>query len=105
LDRTRTIKALNDLRTMFVELLWIDSLVRSALTPTKESDAKPKVTSDEVVAALGMLHRDHPAIVMNYHRNLKGFADLCRRAGMPSASDVAKRVPVPRVMRSVARSA
>jgi hypothetical protein len=80
---------------MFIELLWIDSLVRSALTPPKGNDGKPIFPSDEVVAALGVLHREHPAIVMNYHRNLNGFADLYRRAGMPCPSDVAKRAPAP----------
>ena len=90
---------------MFIELLWIDSLVRSELTPTMGDDGKPTVQSGEVVAALGVRHRGHTAVFMNHRKRLNGFADLCWKAGMPSASDVAKRVPVSTIVRPVARHA
>ena len=67
---------------MFIELMWIDSMVRSWLTASKGGPIKPTIPPHKVKVLLGILHRHAPSSIASYRRQFTNFDELYRIAGL-----------------------
>ena len=67
---------------MFIELMWIDSMVRSWITASKGGPIRPTIPPQKVKVLLGILHRHAPSSIASYRRQFTNFDELYHIAGL-----------------------